>query len=629
MGNYFTGKRFQLGLVLLLLVNGLLLFAWFILRPSLIDSNTSTNQPQIAGNSTAMPENQLNSTITQEPIQQIPSNVDGLTKDGLIILAIQNGSASHLYGYHPLHQPLTRMHPNVTFDEMAPAVNSGSTRLAYTSRSNGYWDIFVEDTTIGQSQRVTDSLPFDTSPSFSPDAQWLTYTSYLDGDLDILLLSLTDSGASPIPLTNERSADYSPAWSPAGRIIAFVSDRSGQPDVWLADLDQVDNRFQNISSSTETIESSPAWSPDGRYLAWAGMKNGFSYIYLWDSQNQSQPARQFAPGTLPAWNPSGNQLLAVITAPNTNGIVAYDVSTSQIALPYTPLPGTVTGAAWLSDTATAYLDTISTNPVFTSSPGWAPILTLPAGPAGRRGMVPLANVNAPYPYLHDAVDESFIALSNIVGHATGWDFLANLENAYLPLTEPPTPGSPENWLYTGRAIAINAIPLQTGWMTVTREDFQGETYWRIFLKARHQDGSQGKPLTSPVWDINARYSGDPAAYEAGGAWKSAPSGYWIDFTEIALAYGWERLPALPTWQTFFPAARINQFVLTNQLDWQQAMLEVYSPEALSTPTPLPTRTLTSSPTPKPNITIAPTRTPAPSATPTYTPTPQPTWTPAP
>jgi len=87
--------------------------------------------------------------------------------------------------------------------------------------------------------------------------------------------------------------------------------------------------------------------------------------------------------------------------------------------------------------------------------------------------------------------------------------LSSLENAYVALTEPPTPSMDENWLMTGRAIALNPLPLYAGWMAIVREDFDGQTYWRLYLKARFQDGSQGAPLMQHPWNLNARYDGGP------------------------------------------------------------------------------------------------------------------------
>ena len=140
--------------------------------------------------------------------------------------------------------------------------------------------------------------------------------------------------------------------------------------------------------------------------------------------------------------------------------------------------------------------------------------------------------------------------------------------------------------------------MNAGWVVVVPEYYGYETYWRVFLKARFQNGSLGKPMRETPWNFNARFDGDPLLYEQGGQYSGiVPAGYWIDFTELALAYGWQRLPALPTWQSAFHTARFNEFVISNDLNWLEAMLDLYPAELITTPTPIHLPTLTPTRTP--------------------------------
>jgi TolB protein len=247
----------------------------------------------------------------------------------------------------------------------------------------------------------------------------------------------------------------------------------------------------------------------------------------------------------------------------------------------------------------------------------------------------LEDVEAPFPMLHDQVDEAFQALRLRIAQESGWDLLAALENAFVPLTSPLDPGMGEDWLYTGRAFAFTSSPINAGWLVVVREDFGPQTYWRIFMRARYQDGSAGIPLHERPWDLASRFKGDPLVYEQGGKLlDTVPQGFWIDLTQHALVYAFERQPALSTWRAAYPAARFNEFALTGGLEWREAMLELYPPEVLLTPSPVVPDTATptstsrwyQSPTPTPTPTIRPTFTPI-SPTPTITPTPIPTLTP--
>jgi len=291
----------------------------------------------------------------------------------------------------------------------------------------------------------------------------------------------------------------------------------------------------------------------------------------------------------------------------------------------TPLSGNLHGLLWPKLTLPNPLpQTYEQSAVQTPEVLWAPAVTPVSGvPSQRWYVVPLQKVQAPYPQLHALVAGSFVALRQRIVEETGWDALASLENAYVPLTTALDPGLGEDWLYTGRAFAINSLMVNAGWMAVTREDVGAQTFWRLYLRAQNQDGSQGEPIQNPPWDLNARYELNPTTYEAGGGYTSIPPGYWIDFSSLAAAYGWDRLPALPNWRNYFAGGRFTEFAMTGGLDWYSAMLELYPAEALLTPTPLLPPTATPSRTPIPSSTPGPSRTPRPTLTASLSPTPRP------
>ncbi len=64
----------------------------------------------------------------------------------------------------------------------------------------------------------------------------------------------------------------------------------------------------------------------------------------------------------------------------------------------------------------------------------------------------------------------------------------------VPLTSPLDPGLGDDWLYTGRAFALNSLLTNAGWMVAVREEVGQQTFWRIYLRAQKQDGSQGQTL---------------------------------------------------------------------------------------------------------------------------------------
>jgi TolB protein len=547
-------------------------------------------------------------------------------QQGVIVMGMVEGNYSHIFAYQPLESeefsplPLTRLTYGI-WDDHSPAVSPDGRWIVFTSNRNGYWDLYLLDLTTGMIERLTDTLEYENSPSWSPDGLWIVYEAYLEEDLEIFILSRENPQAPPIQLTNNSFADHSPAWSPLGRQIAFVSDRSGEPEIWLVDLDQADeSQFRNLSQSPNGIEAYPSWSPDGNYLAWASMQEGYHHIMLWDSSQPDQAPRILGSGDRPAWSPDGQVVLTVLSSPNRDYLSAYPIKRQGIMIPPLAIPGALTGLDWADLVPLSPLRApIQQAAEQTPTPLWLPVLTLDEDiPGGRRQLVEIEDVQAPYPYLQDLVDESFQALRARVASEIGWDFLGSLENAYVPLTAPLDPGMGNDWLYTGRAFSFNLAPLNAGWIVVMREDYSAQTYWRVYLRVRFQDGSAGAPLKQTPWDFNARFQGEPLAFEQGGRLSQAiPGGYWYDFTSLARAYGWERLAALSSWRASYAAGRFNEFVFSDGLDWTAAMLEIYPPEVLVTPTRIvpPSRT----PTATPRFFQSP--------TPTLTPTPRPTLTP--
>jgi TolB protein len=401
--------------------------------------------------------------------------------------------------------------------------------------------------------------------------------------------------------------------------------------VIVADLDNTDgSRFQNLSNTELASESHPAWSPDGGRLAWSSSSQsvGRSGIYIWDA-GKKVPGTWIGDGNWPAWNVNGDQMITTLAAPNETYLTVYSLQ-GTLLQPLTPFPSAaLRGLSWANLIMPGELPGgFQKAAELTPAPLWAPNgEPVEEGVANRWSLVELDGVQAPYPQMHDLVDEAFDALRERVQIEVGWDALASLENAFVPITTSLDPGFGEDWLYTGRAFAINSLMTNAGWMVAVREDFGAQTYWRLYLRAQLQDGSLGEPLRDLPWDLSARYNLDPKVYEQGGQYTGVPPGYWVDVTALALQYQWERVPALPNWRTFYRGARFTEFTLSSGLDWYSAMLELYPPDVLVTPTRVLPPTITPSRTPLPTWTPLPTRTPRPTRTPTVTRTPTITRTP--
>lgn len=568
------------------------------------------------------------STIAFEPtateIEVIPTAPRNSQE--IVVFSFEEDGYAHLFLYLPEKMSLTRI-TSGDWDDITPASSPDGEQIAFASNRSGFWDLYLLDLESGEVTQLTNTPEYEGAPTWSPDGTFMAFEAYEDENLDILVGPAADPLSEPIRLTTSASTEHSPAWAPDGRHIAFVSDG----EVILADLDQTDgSRFQDLSNTELASESHPVWSPDGKWLAWASSAQGVgrSGIYVWDSV-KNVPASWIGDGNWPAWNGNGDRIITTLAAPNETYLTIYS-TTGRLLQPLTPFPAAgLRGLTWADLVLPAEMPNgFQRAAQLTPAPLWAPNgEPVAEGASNRWSIVELDGVQAPYPELHDLANEAFDALRERVRIDVGWDALASLENAFVPITTSLDPGFGEDWLYTGRAFAINSLMTNAGWMVAVREDFGAQTYWRLYLRAQLQDGSLGEPLRDLPWDLSARYNLDPKFYEQGGEYSDIPAGYWVDVTALAIQYGWERVPALPNWRTFYRGARFTEFALTGGLDWYSAMLELYPPDVLVTPTKVLPPTITPSRTPLPTWTPLPTRTPRPTRTPTPTRSPTITLTP--
>jgi hypothetical protein len=354
---------------------------------------------------------------------------------------------------------------------------------------------------------------------------------------------------------------------------------------------------------------------------WSSEQNGYPIILMKDVDNLRDQHSELAMGTEAKL--ISNQLLFVQSEANQQFLVSKNISSNELDFPTIRIPGNVHGFSHISDFGdkTYLVSSLLKNPSSDGKQFNADEVQ------DRKDLRLIENLDTENYYLHEDVIEPFNQFRSHLALETGWDLLYQLENAYIPITEPEIPGINEEWLFTGRAFEFNPLSTHAGLVQTIKEERNGQIFWRIYIKTRYQDGSQGMPIRIMPFDISARYDNNPVSYETGGKYIPIPEGYWFDITELAQSIKWERVPALVNWQYYFESIRFNQFVFSNGLDWYSAMKQIYPIEAFMTPSPIPTNPLTptSSPTIRffrsPTITFTPTETLVPTFRPTWTPHP--------
>ena len=139
-------------------------------------------------------------------------------------------------------------------------------------------------------------------------------------------LMIADSdGFNPQNVVRSKEPLLSPAWSPDGRRIAYVSFERGNSTIYVQ---EIGTGAREAVASFRGINGAPAFSPDGRRLALTLSKSGNPEIYVMDlaSRNLTQVTRHYGIDTEPVWLPDGNTLL--FTSDRAGKPQVYQVSAS-------------------------------------------------------------------------------------------------------------------------------------------------------------------------------------------------------------------------------------------------------------------------------------------------------------
>lgn len=123
-----------------------------------------------------------------------------------------------------------------------------------------------------------------------------------------IALQVADAdGYNPQTIVSSHDPLMSPAWSPDGRRIAYVSFEQSQPSIYIQEA--FTGKREKVTSYPG-INGAPTWSPDGSKLAMTLSKDGNPDIYIYDlgSRNLTRITDHYAIDTEPDWSPDGRKI---------------------------------------------------------------------------------------------------------------------------------------------------------------------------------------------------------------------------------------------------------------------------------------------------------------------------------
>ena len=223
-------------------------------------------------------------------------------------------------------------------------ISADGNYMYYTSnRENGNFDIFLRDLNDITTVRLTSHAAKDGEPAISPDGKYLAYVSAREnpeGDIYLLKVSpesiikkakksvsatvvhdadsknltqLVDSSTGAVRIVRNAS----PAWSPDGKQIAFMSRRGGGEDIWLMDRDG-----GSLSQFTQGGGLYPRFSADGNKIIFISYKakNSQGDIYIKNSDGGSETRIDVEAGIklFPAFLGTNDEIIYTLIQTDTN-----------------------------------------------------------------------------------------------------------------------------------------------------------------------------------------------------------------------------------------------------------------------------------------------------------------------
>ncbi|KPA11401.1 hypothetical protein MHK_008399 [Candidatus Magnetomorum sp. HK-1] len=173
------------------------------------------------------------------------------------------------------------------------------------SQYNWSWIVDYSKLTGGTLSLLTTQGGF--TPSWSPNETQIVFMSERTGNQDIWIIDSMDyaeQSGSLTQLTLDGSNDHHPAWSPHGKKIAFVSDRSGFDHIYTINPDGTG--LTQITTG-DVNNSHPTWSPDSSQLAFS--RDDEIWIINSDGSNLTQITSESVEHYLdPVWSPDGSKI---------------------------------------------------------------------------------------------------------------------------------------------------------------------------------------------------------------------------------------------------------------------------------------------------------------------------------
>ena len=203
-----------------------------------------------------------------------------------------------------------------------------STRIAYVTKAGQRYNLWVADSDGENAQSALTSPEPIISPAWSPNGALLAYVSF-ESRKPVVYTHEVANGRRRL-LANFRGSNSAPAWAPDGRSLAVTLSRDGGSQLYMIDAAGGEPRRLAQSSS---IDTEPAFSPDGRSIYFVSDRGGSPQIYRMPAGGGNAERVTFTGSynISPALSPDGRWLAYISRVNGAFKLHVMELATGSIA----------------------------------------------------------------------------------------------------------------------------------------------------------------------------------------------------------------------------------------------------------------------------------------------------------